>query len=174
MSGVPDPPPPAAPVRAAGAVTPPGADNGAVESQAPAAAGRNPAPGPREVVILGSTGSDGTPARHTHKPTPDPLPGVPPAAARTPAPGPREVVFLGSTGSIGTQALDIIRRNPDRFRVVALAAGGGNPELLARQAAEFGVAAVAVANPGAVPAVQAALRALFSRTDSATTLPPPA
>jgi 1-deoxy-D-xylulose-5-phosphate reductoisomerase len=81
-------------------------------------------------------------------------------------------VILGSTGSIGTQALDIIRRNPDRFRVVALAAGGGNPELLARQAAEFGVAAVAVANPGAVPAVQAALRALFSRTDSATTAPP--
>jgi 1-deoxy-D-xylulose-5-phosphate reductoisomerase len=76
-----------------------------------------------------------------------------------PASGPREVVILGSTGSIGTQALDIIRRNPDRFRVTALAAGGGNPELLARQAAEFGVAAVAVADPGAVPAVQAALRA---------------
>jgi 1-deoxy-D-xylulose-5-phosphate reductoisomerase len=90
-----------------------------------------------------------------------------------PASGPREVVILGSTGSIGTQALDIIRRNPDRFRVTALAAGGGNPELLARQAAEFGVAAVAVADPGAVPAVQAALRALFSRTDSRTTPPPP-
>ncbi|MGD0606291.1 MAG: 1-deoxy-D-xylulose-5-phosphate reductoisomerase [Streptosporangiaceae bacterium] len=88
-------------------------------------------------------------------------------------PGPREVVILGSTGSIGTQALDIIRRNPDRFRVVALASGGGNPELLARQAAEFGVAAVAVADPGAVPAVQSALRSLFSRTDSATTPAPP-
>ena len=60
---------------------------------------------------------------------------------------PREVVILGSTGSIGTQALDIIRRNPDRFRVVALAAGGGQPDLLARQAAEFGPAAVAVADP---------------------------
>ena len=47
---------------------------------------------------------------------------------------PRDVVILGSTGSIGTQALDIIRRNPDRFRVVALAAGGGNLDLLARQA----------------------------------------
>ena len=70
---------------------------------------------------------------------------------------PREVVILGSTGSIGTQALDIIRRNPARFRVVALAAGGGQPDLLARQAAEFGVAAVAVADPAAVPAVQAAL-----------------
>ena len=58
---------------------------------------------------------------------------------------PRDVVILGSTGSIGTQALDIIRRNPDRFRVVALAAGGGNPDLLARQAVEFGAATVAVA-----------------------------
>jgi 1-deoxy-D-xylulose-5-phosphate reductoisomerase len=51
---------------------------------------------------------------------------------------PRDVVILGSTGSIGTQALDIIRRNPDRFRVAALAAGGGNLDLLARQAVEFG------------------------------------
>jgi 1-deoxy-D-xylulose-5-phosphate reductoisomerase len=70
----------------------------------------------------------------------------------------RDVVILGSTGSIGTQALDIVRRNPGRFRVAALAAGGGNPGLLASQAAEFGVAAVAVADPRAVPAVVAALR----------------
>jgi 1-deoxy-D-xylulose-5-phosphate reductoisomerase len=80
---------------------------------------------------------------------------------------PREVVILGSTGSIGTQALDIIRRNPARFRVVALAAGGGQPDLLARQAGEFGVAAVAVADPAAVPAVQAALKHFFSRTAQA-------
>jgi 1-deoxy-D-xylulose 5-phosphate reductoisomerase len=73
-------------------------------------------------------------------------------------------VILGSTGSIGTQALDIIRRNPGRFRVVALAAGGGQPDLLAAQAAEFGVAAVAVANPAAVADVQAALRQIFSQT----------
>ena len=72
---------------------------------------------------------------------------------------PRDVVVLGSTGSIGTQALDIIRRNPERFRVVALAAGGGNPELLARQAAEFAVPVLAVANPAAVPAVREALNA---------------
>ena len=67
---------------------------------------------------------------------------------------PREIVILGSTGSIGTQALDIIRRNPDRFRVVALAAGGGQPDLLAAQAAEFGVAAVAVASPAAAAEVR--------------------
>jgi 1-deoxy-D-xylulose-5-phosphate reductoisomerase len=87
----------------------------------------------------------------------------PPPAAQTPEP--RDVVILGSTGSIGTQALDIIRRNPARFRVAALAAGGGNPDVLARQAAEFGVAAVAVAAPGAVTEVRAALRHYFSRTD---------
>jgi 1-deoxy-D-xylulose-5-phosphate reductoisomerase len=73
---------------------------------------------------------------------------------------PRDVVILGSTGSIGTQALDIIRRNPDRFRVAALAAGGGNLDLLARQAVEFGAAAVAVATPAAAAQLQAALRAL--------------
>ena len=77
---------------------------------------------------------------------------------------PREVVILGSTGSIGTQALDIVRRNPDRFRVVALAAGGGQPDLLARQAAEFGVATVAVASAAAATQVREALRAHMDRT----------
>jgi 1-deoxy-D-xylulose-5-phosphate reductoisomerase len=75
---------------------------------------------------------------------------------------PRDIVILGSTGSIGTQALDIIRRNPGRFRVTALAAGGGQPELLARQAAEFGVAAVAVATPAAAAEVRAVLHDHFS------------
>ncbi len=69
-------------------------------------------------------------------------------------------MILGSTGSIGTQALDLVRRNPDRFRVVAIAAGGGNPGLLARQAAEFGVQAVAVANPAAAQGVREALGGL--------------
>lgn len=49
----------------------------------------------------------------------------------------RDVVVLGSTGSIGTQALDVVRRNPERFRVVGLTAGGGNPELFAAQVEEF-------------------------------------
>jgi len=52
----------------------------------------------------------------------------------------RRVVVLGSTGSIGTQALDVIGRHPDRFEVVALAAGR-NTELLARQRDRFGVPA---------------------------------
>ena len=76
---------------------------------------------------------------------------------------PRDVVVLGSTGSIGTQALDVIRRNPDRFRVAGLAAGGGNPALLAEQAVEFGVAAVAVARPSAEADVRAALAAEADR-----------
>ena len=57
------------------------------------------------------------------------------------------VLILGSTGSIGTQALEVIAANPDRFEVVGLAAGGGNPDLLARQRAETGVTTVAVADP---------------------------
>jgi 1-deoxy-D-xylulose-5-phosphate reductoisomerase len=57
----------------------------------------------------------------------------------------REVVLLGATGSIGTQAVDVVLRNPDRFRIVALAAGGGRVDLLAEQAASLGVRTVAVA-----------------------------
>ncbi|MDQ6524279.1 1-deoxy-D-xylulose-5-phosphate reductoisomerase [Nocardioides sp. LHD-245] len=49
----------------------------------------------------------------------------------------KDVVILGSTGSIGTQALDLVRANPDRFRVVGLTAGGGNPGLFAKQVVEF-------------------------------------
>jgi 1-deoxy-D-xylulose-5-phosphate reductoisomerase len=59
------------------------------------------------------------------------------------------VLVLGSTGSIGTQALEVIAANPDRFEVVGLAAGGGNPDLLARQRTETGVTNVAVASADA-------------------------
>ena len=76
----------------------------------------------------------------------------------------RDVVILGSTGSIGTQALDVIGRNPDRFRVAGLAAGGGNPALLAQQAVEFGAARVAVAQPSAQADVRSALAAEAART----------
>jgi 1-deoxy-D-xylulose-5-phosphate reductoisomerase len=69
----------------------------------------------------------------------------------------RDVVILGSTGSIGTQALDVIRASPQLFRVVGLAAGGGRLELLAQQAAEFGVQAVGV-SAGSTSDLEAALR----------------
>ena len=81
------------------------------------------------------------------------------------------MVILGSTGSIGTQALDIVRRNRGRFRIVGLAAGGGNPELLARQAVEFGVGVVAVADSAAVASVAEALKA-FGVTDRGSDLSP--
>jgi 1-deoxy-D-xylulose-5-phosphate reductoisomerase len=55
----------------------------------------------------------------------------------------RRLVILGSTGSIGTQALEVVRRNPDRFQVVGLAAGASR-ELLAGQIREFMPPAVAV------------------------------
>ncbi len=55
----------------------------------------------------------------------------------------KEIVILGSTGSIGVQALEIIASHPESFRVVALAAGSGNLELLAEQAERFNVPIVA-------------------------------
>lgn len=55
----------------------------------------------------------------------------------------RRILILGSTGSIGTQALDVIRDRRDRFEVVGIAAGR-NAELMAAQAAEFGVAHTAL------------------------------
>ncbi|HEX2212806.1 MAG TPA: 1-deoxy-D-xylulose-5-phosphate reductoisomerase [Mycobacterium sp.] len=69
------------------------------------------------------------------------------------APDRRRVLILGSTGSIGTQALQVIAANPDRFEVVGLAAGGGNPELLARQRSETGVTNIAVADEAAAARV---------------------
>ena len=73
--------------------------------------------------------------------------------------GPRDVVVLGSTGSVGTQALDVVRRNPDLFRVVGLAAGGGRVDLLAQQALELGVEVVAVARASVVQDLQLAFYA---------------
>ena len=80
----------------------------------------------------------------------------------------RELVLLGSTGSIGTQAIDIVRRNPDRFRVVGLGAGGGNVELLAAQALELGVDVVGVARSSVVQDLQLAFYAEAQKHGYAT------
>lgn len=48
----------------------------------------------------------------------------------------KNISILGSTGSVGVSALDVCRRHPDRFRVVALAAGQ-NGEALLQQTLEF-------------------------------------
>jgi 1-deoxy-D-xylulose-5-phosphate reductoisomerase len=58
---------------------------------------------------------------------------------------PRRIVLLGSTGSIGTQAIDVVDGAPHLFEVVALSAGGGNLELLARQAVHTGAAVIGIA-----------------------------
>jgi 1-deoxy-D-xylulose-5-phosphate reductoisomerase len=41
----------------------------------------------------------------------------------------RHVIILGSTGSIGTQAIEVINKNPDKFKVVGLAAGSNSKDL---------------------------------------------
>ncbi len=83
----------------------------------------------------------------------------------------RDIVLLGSTGSIGTQAADIVRRNPGKFRLVGLAAGGGDPAMLAAQALEFGAGVVAVAREDAAAEVHDALRAQASVAGYARPLP---
>src|SRR5215213_768748 len=82
--------------------------------------------------------------------------------------GMRELVLHGSTGSIGTQAIDIVRRNPDRFRVVALGAGGGNVEVLAAQALELAVDVVGVARSSVVQDLQLAFYAEAQKRGWAT------
>lgn len=44
----------------------------------------------------------------------------------------RRLTILGSTGSVGTSALDVVGRFPDRFEVVALAAGRNVERLVAQ------------------------------------------
>ncbi|MET3809743.1 1-deoxy-D-xylulose-5-phosphate reductoisomerase [Arthrobacter sp. UYEF3] len=65
---------------------------------------------------------------------------------------PRTIVLLGSTGSIGTQTIDVVDGAPHLFEIAALSAGGGNLELLARQAVHTRARAVGIAsgNPAAL------------------------
>ncbi len=71
----------------------------------------------------------------------------------------RTLVILGSTGSIGTQALDVARRNPDRFRVVGLAAATSH-ELLVGQIREFMPPLVAISDDQAAAEVKQVLGAV--------------
>lgn len=83
------------------------------------------------------------------------------------------VLILGSTGSIGTQALEVIADNPGLFEVVGLGAGGGNTDLLIKQARAAGISsdAVAVANPDAAATVGDALGgSVLSGPDAMTDL----
>src|SRR5207245_289326 len=68
----------------------------------------------------------------------------------------RTLAILGSTGSIGTQALDVVRRSPDRFRVVGLAAATSH-ELLVGQIREFMPPVVAIADQEAAAEISRSL-----------------
>ena len=48
----------------------------------------------------------------------------------------KTLTILGSTGSIGVSTLDVVKRNPERYRIHALAAGQ-NTDLLAEQVLQF-------------------------------------
>ena len=60
------------------------------------------------------------------------------------------VSIVGSTGSVGVQALDVVRAEPERFRVVALAAWR-SVEVLAAQAHEFRPEVVAIGDVALAP-----------------------
>jgi 1-deoxy-D-xylulose-5-phosphate reductoisomerase len=74
----------------------------------------------------------------------------------------KAITLLGSTGSIGTQTLDIVDRNPDKFRIVGLAAGN-NVEMLAQQVQKFRPEIVAIGNAAKLPELKAALSNLDYR-----------
>jgi len=57
----------------------------------------------------------------------------------------KKITILGSTGSIGKSTLDIIEKNPERFKVVALAAGE-NIDEIKRQIEKFHPLIVSVIN----------------------------
>lgn len=57
----------------------------------------------------------------------------------------KKITILGSTGSIGTQTLDVVRKNKDKFEVVAISANS-SVDLLLEQILEFKPKYVAVYN----------------------------
>jgi 1-deoxy-D-xylulose-5-phosphate reductoisomerase len=68
----------------------------------------------------------------------------------------RAITILGATGSIGASTLDLIRRERDRWRVVALTANC-QAEELARLAIEFSAEVAVVADDSCYPALRDAL-----------------
>lgn len=68
----------------------------------------------------------------------------------------RSITILGATGSIGASTLDLIRRERDKWRVVALTANG-NATDLAQLAREFQAEVAVVADEAALPALREAL-----------------
>ncbi|KAK7330487.1 hypothetical protein VNO77_24682 [Canavalia gladiata] len=78
--------------------------------------------------------------------------------------GPKPISIVGCTGSIGTQTLDIVAENPDKFKVVALAAGS-NITLLADQVKRFKPQLVAVRNESLIAELEEALEDVDKRPE---------
>jgi len=68
----------------------------------------------------------------------------------------RRLILLGSTGSIGVNTLNVVRHLAPAFDVVGLAAGA-NAQLLSKQAAEFNVHHIAIADADGADALRTAL-----------------
>ena len=68
----------------------------------------------------------------------------------------RTISILGATGSVGASTLDLIRREPDKWRVVALTANCQARELAAL-AREFSAEIAVVADESCLPALREAL-----------------
>lgn len=65
----------------------------------------------------------------------------------------RHLSILGSTGSIGTSTLEVVRKHPERYKVMALAAGT-NVEEMVRQMKEFRPRLVSMASKEAAEEVK--------------------
>ena len=68
----------------------------------------------------------------------------------------RTISLLGATGSVGASTLDLIRRERDKWRVVALTANS-NADELAKLAREFSAEIAVVADESRLPALSDAL-----------------
>ncbi|MCO5566568.1 hypothetical protein L7F22_020245 [Adiantum nelumboides] len=81
--------------------------------------------------------------------------------------GPKPLSLLGSTGSIGTQTLDIVAEHPDKFRIVALAAGS-NITLLADQVRRFKPSLIAIKKESLVSELREAIADLDHKPEIVT------
>ena len=71
----------------------------------------------------------------------------------------KAITLLGSTGSIGTQTLDIVEHNPDKFRLVGIAAGS-NVALLTEQVMQFKPEIVAICDESKLAELKEAIASL--------------
>jgi len=75
----------------------------------------------------------------------------------------RSISILGATGSVGASTLDLVRREPGKWRVVALTANGNVSEL-AKLAREFEPELAVLADEAELPALRDALSGTATQT----------